>query len=334
MEDRLLFLISSPRSGSTLLERMLASHPAIHGRAEPHLIPPLAHLGYFGRVDKAPYDPFITHEAAQAFVRDLPRGEADYLDALRACTDILYGRMLDASGRKIFLDKTPANALVLPFLAKLYPRARFIVLTRHPAAIFTSYADSFFDGDDEIANRHNPILDRYVPAIAKFLREKPAPHVHLRYEDLVADPVACMRRIVDFLGLDFEPGIIEYGREGAAPAREGLGDPIGVAKHSRPVTESVDKWAEELAADPRRLDFVRRLLARLDPEDLAAWGYPAETILDPVGKATGAKPPPARLTRYTLQRKILVALRRNIHRNVLGKILKRVRFALDVLLRE
>jgi hypothetical protein len=334
MEDRLLFLISSPRSGSTLLERMLASHPAIHGRAEPHLIPPLAHLGYHGRVDKAPYDPFITQEAAQAFVRDLPRGEADYLDALRACTDILYGRMLNASGRKIFLDKTPANALVLPFLAKLYPRARFIVLTRHPAAIFTSYADSFFDGDDEIANRHNPILDRYVPAIAKFLREKPAPHVHVRYEDLVADPAVWMRRILDFLGLAFEPGIIEYGREGMVPPREGLGDPIGVARHTRPVTESVDKWAEELAADPRRLAFVRRLLARLDPEDLASWGYPVETIFDPVGKASGAAPPSVRLTRYTLQRKILVALRRNIHRNVLGKILKRVRFAIDVLLRE
>ncbi len=332
MEDRLLFLISSPRSGSTLLERMLASHPAVHGRAEPHLIPPLAHLGYYGRVDKAPYDPFITHEAAEAFVRDLPRGEADYLDALRACTDILYGRMLDASGRKIFLDKTPANALVLPFLAKLYPRARYVVLTRHPIAVFTSYADSFFDGDFEVANRHNPILERYVPAIAKFLREKPAPHVHVRYEDLVADPETWMRRILDFLGLAFEPGMIEYGRQ--APAREGLGDPIGVTRHTRPVTESVDRWAEELAADAHRLEFARRLIARLDPDDLAVWGYPAETILDPVGRATGEKPPRPAWTRYGLQRKILVAMRRNIHHNALGRILKRLRFALDVLLRE
>ncbi len=334
MDDRLLFLISSPRSGSTLLERMLASHPAIHGRAEPHLIPPLAHLGYYARVEKAPYDPFITHEASRAFVGDLPGGEADYLDALRACTDLLYGRMLDASGRKIFLDKTPANALVLPFLVKLYPRARYLVLTRHPAAIFTSYADSFFDGDVEVANRHNPILDRYVPAIATFLRAKPAPLVHLRYEDLVADPEAWMRRVLDFLGLAFEPAIIEYGREGVARAGEGLGDPIGVARHTRPVTESVDRWAEALAADPRRLEFVKGLLSRLDPDDLTRWGYPVGTILDPVGRATGAPPPRARLTRYTLQRKVLVALRRNIHHNALGRILKRVRFALDVLLRE
>jgi len=332
MEDRLLFLIGSPRSGSTLLARMLASHSAIYGRPEPHLITPLAHLGYYGRVDKAPYDPFNVWEAAHQVVGDLPRGEADYLDALRAYTDILYGRLLDASGRKLFLDKTPANALVLPFLTKLYPRARTIVLTRHPIAIFTSFANSFFDGDYDVAQRHNPLLDRYVPAIATFLIEKPMPLVHVRYEALVEKPEAEMRRILDFIGLPFEPETIEYGRQ--EHRNEGLGDPITVARHTRPVTESVDKWAEELAADPKKSAFVRRLIARLDPADLAAWGYPVETIFDPLTKATGRKPPRTRLTRYTLQRKVLVALRRNIHRNALGRLLKRIRFALDVILRE
>ena len=332
MEDRLLFLIASPRSGSTLLARMLASHSAIYGRPEPHLITPLVHLGYYGRVDKAPYDPFNVWEAIHQVVSDLPRGEADYLDALRAYTDILYGRMLDASGRKLFLDKTPANALVLPFLTKLYPRARTIVLTRHPIAVFTSFANSFFDGDYDVAQRHNPLLDRYVPAIAKFLREKPMPLVHVRYEALVEKPEAEMRCILDFLGLPFEPETIEYGRQ--EHRNEGLGDPITVARHTRPVTESVDKWAEELAADPKKSAFVRRLIARLDPADLATWGYPIETIFDPLTKATGRKPPRTPLTRYTLQRKVLVALRRNIHQNTLGRLLKRLRFALDVILRE
>lgn len=332
MEDRLLFLIGSPRSGSTLLARMLGSHSAIHGRPEPHLITPLAHLGYYGRVDKAPYDPFNVWEAVHQVVSDLPRGEADYLDALRACTDILYGRMLDASGRKLFLDKTPANALVLPFLAKLYPRARYIVLTRHPVAIFTSFVNSFFDGDFEVAQRHNPLLDRYVPAIATFLREKTTPLVHVRYEALVEKPEAEMRRVLDFLGLPFEPRTIEYGRQ--EHSNEGLGDPITVARHTRPVTESVDKWAEELASDPKKLVFMRTLIARLDPADLATWGYPLETIFDPLAKASGRTPPRTRLTRYTLQRKILVALRRNIHHNALGRLLKRLRFALDVVLRE
>ncbi|RZO53079.1 MAG: hypothetical protein EVA89_29835, partial [Sandaracinaceae bacterium] len=55
MKDRLLFLISTPRSGSTLMQRMLSSHSEIYTHPEPHLMTPLAHLGYYDKVDKAPY---------------------------------------------------------------------------------------------------------------------------------------------------------------------------------------------------------------------------------------------------------------------------------------
>jgi hypothetical protein len=71
--------------------------------------------------------------------------------------------MLGQSGKAMFLDKTPAYGLVLPFLAKLYPRARYVVLTRHPLAVLSSYAGSFFEGDYDAAVAFNDILGRYVP---------------------------------------------------------------------------------------------------------------------------------------------------------------------------
>src|SRR2546422_5821108 len=170
-QDRLIFLIGAPRSGTTLLARMLGAHSMIYGRAEPHLITPIAHLGYYANVQKAPYDPFNVEQAVREFVADLPRGEADYLDALRAYTDTMYERMLStAPGKRFFLDKTPAYALVLPFLVKLYPEARYIVLTRHPLAVLSSWVESFFDGDYQVALDHNPLLARYVPALARMLR--------------------------------------------------------------------------------------------------------------------------------------------------------------------
>jgi hypothetical protein len=137
MQDRLVFLIGAPRSGTTLLARMLSSHSLVHGRAEPHLITPIAHLGYFASVQKAPYDPFNVEQAVKEIVAEIPRGEAGYLDALRAYTDALYAQLMERApaGKRFFLDKTPAYALVLPFLAKLYPAARYVVLTRHPLAI-------------------------------------------------------------------------------------------------------------------------------------------------------------------------------------------------------
>ncbi|MFQ5458316.1 MAG: sulfotransferase [Myxococcota bacterium] len=334
MEDRLIFLIGAPRSGTTLLARMLSTHSAIHGRAEPHLLVPLAHLGYYNRVDKAPYDPFIVQQAAEEYVRDLPRGEADYLDALRAYTNTMYERMLAPTGKRFFLDKTPANALALPFLTKLYPKARYVVITRHPVAVFASYAESFFDDDYDVAQQHNPILGRYVPAISKFLRDRPVSLVHVQYEQLVADPEARMNRIFEFLDLSFEPGTIDYG--GQPQGGKGLGDPINVARHTRPVTGSVEKWAEVLARDAGKLEKVRRLTDRLDPADLAAWGYPAETLYDAIARVRGAPVPPrrARLTRYRLERKLLVALRRNVQHNALGRLLRKLRLALDVILRE
>src|ERR1700712_450532 len=188
MQDRLIFLLSPPRAGSSLLQHMLGSHSQIFSYPEPHLITPLAFLGYYDLVDKAAYDHINAAEAIKLFVTGLPGGEADYLDAIRAYADTLYGRMLGTSSKRYFLDKTPGYALVLPFLTKLYPDAHYVVLTRHPLAIASSYAQSFFGGDWVAADQFNPIVNRYVPALAELLRHPPRHMLHVGYEGLVRDP--------------------------------------------------------------------------------------------------------------------------------------------------
>ena len=74
----------------------------------------------------------------------------------------------------------------------------------------------------------------------------------------------------------------------------------------------------------------------LDPADLETLGYPRAGIVEQLEAARGAPVSVKREapTRYALERKLLVALRRNIHHNRLGRVLKRLRFALDVVLRE
>ncbi len=336
VEDKVLFVIGPPRSGSTLLARMIGAHSVIYGRPEPHLLTPLAHLGYFAKVDKAPYDAVLAAEAQRDFVNHLPRGEQDYIDACRAYCDTLYHRMLATRPEKrLFLDKTPAYALVLDFIARIYPAAKYVVLTRHPLAVFSSYAESFFNGDYAAAHAYNPILERYVPALATFLRERPVPIYHVVYEQLVADPERILSEIFAFLGVPHEPQAVEYGRQ--EPSAQGLGDPIGVKKHSRPTTESVDKWTVEIAAHADRLQLCRHIIARLDPGDLAAWGHPIETLWQPLAAAGASGKAPARraLDRYRLERLLIVKLRALVQRRpLLRRWLGTVRLGADVLLRE
>jgi hypothetical protein len=334
MQDRLIFVIGPPRSGSTMLQRMLGSHSAIFTHPEPHIITPLAHLGFYANVDKAPYDHINAAEAIREFVDDLPRGEDDYLDACRAYTDVLYGRMVEGAGRQMLLDKTPAYALVLPFLTKLYPRSKYIVLTRHPLAVLSSYASSFFEGDWAAAISFNDILGRYVPAMASFLRDGSTPFHHVRYEDLVSSPEERMAEIFSFLGVPNEEGAVEYGKH--EHVEKSYGDPK-VSQESRPTTKSVSKWAGELAADEQKLALAHRVVEPLDHEDVKIWGYDKESLFDKVAEASGAAPEKDRKWRwnsYRIKRKVFLALRKDIHTNSLGRTLKKVRYYCDVLLRE
>lgn len=316
---------------------MLGAHPAVQGGAEPHLLTPLAHLGVWDKVEKAPYDPVLAAESQKLFVSKLPNGEDDYWKACRAYCDVLYGQYMAGRDASVCLDKTPAYGLILPFMAKVFPDAKYVVLTRHPAAMFSSFANSFFDGDYETAQAYNPIVNRYVPALASFLRQTEVPNIHVRYEDLVAEPEAWFEKICDYIGIPYVADAVNYGAdEKNVAASEGLGDPLGVQQHARPSTASVDKWAKELAHDPGKRDFMKRIVATLDPADLETLGYPLDTLWTPLEEAGGTAPPkPPKFSRYRLQRKLIVGLRRRARSNGLfRKVLKKARLTCDVLLRE
>ena len=186
-----------------------------------------------------------------------------------------------------------------------------------------------------MALSHNPILERYVPALARMVREKPVALEHVRYEEFVADPEKGFRRICEYLDIPFESSAIDYQESGES--FEGLGDPTGVHQHGRPVTSSIGSWAGEIAAAPETLALVRNLVDAFDPADLETLGYPRDEIMAQLDEAEGAGGAPRKRKaplRYSMQRKVLVGLRRNIHENALGRVLKRLRFALDVVLRE
>jgi hypothetical protein len=129
--------------------------------------------------------------------------------------------------------------------------------------------------------------------------------------------------------------MIDYGEQTFEP--RGLGDPLNVDRHTRPVADSVDRWADELAAEPVKLAIVREMVAALDDADLDTWGFPRASFFAPVEQAAargGRTIAPARnWNRFVLERKLLTFLRRHSHDNFIERWLRRVRMLCDVLLR-
>ena len=327
IESRLIFIISAPRSGSTVLMRILNAVPGIQGHPELHLLPPLAHLGLWRTVEKAPFDALQAQRAMRDLVRDLPGGQADYTTACRAYADALYGGLLASApaGTRYLIDKTPANALVLPELRRLYPDAKVIVLTRHPAAVFVSYAESFFAGDFEEAIRFNPILSRYVPSIARFLQQDTGPVLHVRFEALLATPMAVLAKIAEFLDVEIGSEALLYGR---VPVASGLGDPE--AGRLGRLEARPSRWMEVLA-DPVKRAVVVRQLAGVSVEDLAAWGC---DLADFEGlRESGEGRRHTRWSRFALERWMLVRLRRSLQGPDRRRFVRWVRDVCDVLLR-
>jgi hypothetical protein len=132
--------------------------------------------------------------------------------------------------------------------------------------------------------------------------------------------------------------MVDYGSapDAKGASTRGLGDPTTVARETRPTTRSLSKWAREATGRPGRVGLYREILARLADDDLETWGYDRQQIEQELDGIDLAGQPPARprLTRYALERKLLVAIRRRIQPgNALGRLVRRIRDTCDVLLR-
>jgi hypothetical protein len=199
-----VFVMCTLRSGSTLLRVLLNSHSRIHA---PHEI----HLRYISvNLDK---------KWSERSMREMGL-DADGLRYL--LWDRLLERELSGSGKQILVDKTPNNVFIADELRECWPDARFIFLLRHPAAIVQSRKDWFKGGDHYDEEQNVDLIRRYCEALEEARQTYDG--VTVRYEDLTEDPARETRRICEFLGLDWEPEMLEYGKKDHGRYKSGLGD--------------------------------------------------------------------------------------------------------------
>ncbi len=203
-----VFIFSAPRSGSTLLRAILGSHSGLY--APPEL--PLKQLEV--RADTQWIKASI--DGLQLTIDDL-----EYM-----LWDRVLAEALHRSGKPRIVVKTPSNVLIWERIAACWPDATFVYLLRHPAAVVASLHSSFdpewHPGKDGSVDESVEKVVRYMMALKQARAGRPG--FTVRYEELTASPEVVVRDLCGFLGVPFEPAMLEYGRFDHDGFTAGLGD--------------------------------------------------------------------------------------------------------------
>jgi len=194
-----IFIVGLPRSGSTLVEQILASHSHVEGTFElPNV---LTLVREFDHADAG-------HDAYPENVRDTS------LDGFaRLGRRYLAETAAIRTGRAHFIDKMPNNFSHIGLIHAMLPRAIIIDVRRHPMdSCFSTYKQYFAEGQSFSYDLDD--LGRYYRCYLELMdhwdRVLPGKVLHLRYEHLVRDPETHIRRLLKHCGLEFETACLAF----------------------------------------------------------------------------------------------------------------------------
>ncbi len=200
-----IFIIGLPRSGSTLVEQILASHPVVEGTQE---------LPFIGRIaaELCGADPACGLPLQPEALTRLTPAQRRELGA-RYLAEAGTHRHL---GRPRFIDKMPSNFWHLGLIAQILPKATVIDVRRHPMACgFANLKQLFGTTHHEFAYSAED-LGRYYRSYLALMQHwdsvLPGRVLRLHYEDLVEDLDGQVRRLLDHCGLPFDPACLAFHR--------------------------------------------------------------------------------------------------------------------------
>ena len=221
-----IFIVGLPRTGTTLTERIIASHSRVESLGETQFLQMvLRRESGIESVEKMA--PEMIEAVAQTDMGKIADG---YIDAASY-------RM---GAEPMFIDKLPFNFLYLGFIARAWPDARIVPLVRNPMdSCFSMYKQVFtwaykFSYDLETLGQYYVAYDRLQRHWRAVLGDR---LIEIAYEDLVADQENQTRALLDRLGLDFEEACLDFDKN-EAPSTTASSVQVREKVH----TASVQRW--------------------------------------------------------------------------------------------
>src|SRR6202790_4195583 len=196
-----IFILGMPRAGSTLLEQILASHSKVEGTQELANVPRAV-------LDLQGYNPDLNNPRYPKCLAAMPEDEVRALGEKYLADTRIY-----RTGKPHFIDKMPNNFRHIGLIHLMLPNARIIDARREPMACCFGNLKQLYARGQEFAYSVEDIA-RYYRTYLEIMEHwdavLPGRVLRVWHEDVVDDLEGNVRRILDFCGLEFEPGCVEF----------------------------------------------------------------------------------------------------------------------------
>ncbi len=236
----MVFIISQPRSGSTLLQAVLSNNNEVETASEPWILLPYLSI-LKPTLINAQYNYNLASKASLDFLSKV------YVDRPENSIQKLilpaYAALMKAN-TKYILDKTPRYYEILPQIRSVFPDAKVIILKRNPLDILKSIIKTWIPAKNffKLKSFARDLLE--APFIIEDLSEKFTHDnncITVRYEDIVEKPDVTIKKIYEWLGIPYSDNYLDYSNNNTFKGK--YGDPTGV--HHRSAPEGKKQTAEK-----------------------------------------------------------------------------------------
>jgi tetratricopeptide (TPR) repeat protein len=193
-----IFVLGMPRSGTSLVEQIIASHSSVTGAGE------LSKIDGFAKSYK---------QGPMKFHKQVPRMQQAQLAAMaNDYMEYLHGL---SEGSPVITDKLPHNFLYIGLIRKILPKAKIVHCKRHPVANCLSIYKAFFSSkgshkyaynQKELAEYHN----LYEDLMEHWRKELPGQFYEIKYEELTSNQEEESRKLIDYCGLEWEEACLDF----------------------------------------------------------------------------------------------------------------------------
>lgn len=303
------FIVSVPRSGTTLLGMMLDTHPDIAISPKTRFIPQLVTACRNSPTPRETFVALVTSPAVNQAWSDWQIADTDLQQAvsalypfnLTAALRTLYGLLAQRDGKARYGDKTAGNLTAMRVIQGVLPEAHFIHLVRDGRGQWLSERQTAW-GSQSVARG----ALRWATQITWAWRMKKtiAHYLEIRYEDLVVAPKATLQQICNFIALPWDDSMLDYTAHATQRLSERQDTPDFSAAYRRQLHTHVTK-----APDPTRIATWEMALT---PAEIAQFEHLAGDVLLTAGYTLRSKANPRFCRFYRLQASMMRRLKERL----------------------